>query len=119
MTIKTELDAWLGPVLDDFLPGEYDSFTEAANAYLQQPFRAERDPEDQAANQAEDDAALSAILQHILDEDTLANVVSRYRQAEAELTGWIRGMAARGMSEVQIAEETGLARVTVRRRIGK
>ena len=39
--------------------------------------------------------------------------------ADHALTGWVRGMAALGMSEARISEEARLARATVRRRLGK
>lgn len=110
---------WLGPAADDLTTEQRATFESRADAYYNLPLHADRDPEDQSAHAAEDDAALSAILQHILGEGSLMGAAREARQAQAALTGWVQGMAASGMSESQIAEQSGLARDTVRLRLGK
>ena len=72
-----------------------DERDRAADAYYALPLHRQRDPDDAIADSAEDDAALTAILQHILDEDSLMGAARRARQAQLELDGWIRAMAAR------------------------
>ncbi|GAB4097622.1 hypothetical protein GCM10028787_30970 [Brachybacterium horti] len=110
---------WLGQVLDKLTESQRAQFTLAADAYYEQPHIVSRDDMDTAANQADDDAALGAILQHIRREGSLASAAADARDADHVLTGWVRGMAALGMSETRISEETRLARATVRRRLGK
>lgn len=114
-----DLTAWLGPAADDLTAEQRDAFDHAARAYYAQPHHANRDPEDAAANQAEDDAALAAILQTILGEDSLASAARRKRQADLELDGWIRATAALGATERTLEEQSGLARMTVRKRLGR
>lgn len=110
---------WIGPVLDKLTETQRARFTLAADSYYEQPHIASRDDMNMDANTADDDAALGAILQHILREGSLASAGAEVRDAEHVLTGWVRGMAALGMSEIQISQESGLARATVRRRLGK
>lgn len=110
---------WLGVGAADLTADQRDTFDSAADAYFALPFHADRDPEDLTANTAEDDAALSAILQTVLHEDSLMGAARRARQAQLELDGWIRATAALGTSEVEIAADAGLARMTVRKRLGK
>lgn len=110
---------WLGDAYDDLNEGVIESFTDAANAYYAQEHIAQRDPEEVHANSAEDDHALSAILQSLLHEDSLPAVAHRAREAEEVLQGWIRAQAALGTPETIIARQSGLARDTVRKRLGK
>lgn len=117
--LTTGLTDWLGPAADDLTDEQRADFDAAARAYYAQPHHADRDPEDTAANQAEDDAALAAILQSILGEDTLASAARRKRQADLELDGWIRATAALGATERTLEEQSGLARMTVRKRLGR
>ncbi|MDO5662859.1 MAG: hypothetical protein Q4G40_09200 [Brachybacterium sp.] len=108
---------WLGPA--DLTDDQRDCFTAAADAYYDLPMHAGRDPEDVIADTAEDDAALTAILQAILREDSLMGAARRARQATADLDGWVRDMSAMGWSEHEIARDSGLSRITVRSRLGK
>lgn len=117
--LTTGLTAWLGPAADDLTDEQRATFDHAARTYYAQPHHADRDPEDTAANQAEDDAALTAILQSILGEDTLRAAVARAAQAELERDAWIRATAALGASERELVEQTGWARMTVRKRLGR
>lgn len=110
---------WLGDAHNDLNEGVIKAFTDAANAYYAQEHIAQRDPEDAIANSAEDDHALSAILQALLHEDNLPAVAHRTREAEKVLQGWIRAQAALGTPETTIAQQSGLARDTVRKRLGK
>lgn len=114
-----EYTDWLAHAADDLNPGQLEAFTDAADAYFELPFHAQRDPEEAIADSAEDDHALTAILQDILMESSLIAAAREARQAQDMLDGWIRGMAARGVPESQIAEESQLARGTVRKRLGK
>lgn len=117
--MDTDLTAWLGPAADDLTDEQRAAFDDAARAYFALPLHTERDPADDLANSAEDDDALSAILQDILGEGSLMEATRVLWAAQHAHTGWIRAMAARGMSEVQIAEQSGITRVTVRKRLGK
>jgi len=110
---------WLGPAAESLTPGQLEAFTDAADAYYDLPFHAQRDPDDAIADSAEDDYALTAILQDILMESSLMTAAREVREAQDALTGWVRGMAARGVPEARIAEQSQLARDTVRKRIGK
>lgn len=119
MTDTTTYRDWLGDTYSDLNEGTLEAFTDAANAYYAQDHIARRDPDDVHANATEDDYALSAILQSLLREDTLPAVSHRAHKANEELTGWIRGQAALGVPETTIAQQAGLARDTVRKRLGK
>src|SRR5699024_12136723 len=98
-------DDWLAHVADYLTPGQLESFSDAADAYFELPLHAQRDPENAITDSAEDDHALMAILRDILMESSLMTAAREARQAQSVLDGWIRGMAARGVSESQIAEE--------------
>lgn len=108
---------WLGDA--DLTPEQLEAFETRADAYYALPLHADRDPDDAVADSAEDDAALSAILQHVLHEDSLMGAARRARQAEAELTGWVRAMAATGLAERALAEQSGISRMTIRKWLGK
>lgn len=110
---------WLGPAADDLTAEQRETFDRAADAYYRLPFHEQRDPEDVSANAAEDDYALSAILQTILREGSLETAAREARMAQDALDGWVRGTAAMGVPETEIAERSWLARMTVRKRIGK
>src|SRR5690625_6846421 len=81
---------WLAHAADDLTPEQREEFDRTADAYYALPFHAQRDPEDAIADSAEDDAALTAILQRILGEDSLMSAARRAWQAQLELEGWIR-----------------------------
>jgi hypothetical protein len=110
---------WLAHATDDLTTEQLDAFTAAADAYYAQPHHEQRDPEDAIADSAEDDAALTAILQHVLGESSLETTAREARAAQEALTGWVRAAAALGTSESKIAERSWLARDTVRKRLGK
>lgn len=110
---------WLAHAADDLTPEQREEFDRTADAYYALPFHAQRDPEDAIADSAEDDAALTAILQRILGEDSLMSAARRAWQAQLELEGWIRAEAAAGTPERTIEEHSGFARMTIRTRIGK
>lgn len=115
----TDYTAWLGPAADELTADQLDAFTTAADDYYALPLHGARDPEDDAANAAEDDYALTAILQAILREGTLRQAAAQVREAEAARDGWIRASAAMGIPEGTIADRAGVTRVTVRKRLGK
>lgn len=114
-----ECPDWLTQALEQMTYAQRAQFTLAAEAYAQQPHIAARGTDDPGEHQADDDAAHLAILQHILQQGSLAGAAAEVRDADHALTGWIRGMHALGMSETRIAEGARLARATVRRRLGK
>lgn len=118
-TGQNELIAWLGPARNEMTIVQLEEFMVAVNAYYDLPLHERRDPEERFADQAEDDAAMSAILQSILKEDSLAAAAHRAREAQDALDGWIRASAALGVPESTIASVTGLHRKTIRTRIGK
>lgn len=110
---------WLGPAADDLTDDQRETFDRAADAYYRLPFHEQRDPEDITANAAEDDHVLTAILQAILREGSLETAAREARMAQAALDGWVRASAAMGMSERDIEQRSQLARMTVRKRLGK
>lgn len=110
---------WLGDAYDDLNEGVIEKFTDAAGAYEEQEHVIHRDPEDKTAYYDEDDSALSAILQSLLHEDSLAAVASRASKARDELRAWVRAQAALGVPESAIAEQSRLSRTTVRSWLGK
>lgn len=110
---------WLAHAADDLTPEQRETFDATADAYYALPLHAQRDPDDAAADSAEDDAALTAILQRILHEESLMGAARRARLAQLELDGWIRAEAARGVPERVLEEQSGLSRMTVRKRLGK
>ncbi|MDN5653960.1 MAG: hypothetical protein L0J57_00045 [Brachybacterium sp.] len=110
---------WLAHAADDLTDEQRETFDSVANAYFALPFHTKRDPADAVADSAEDDAALSAILQKILGEDSLMGAARRARQAEIDLDGWVRSEAAAGASERTLEEQSGLSRMTVRKRLGR
>lgn len=119
MTDTTTYRDWLGDAYSGLNEGTLVAFTDAADAYYQQKHHDQRDPAHPSDYASEDDAALSAILQSLEREDSLARVAQRAREVDEALTGWVRAEAALGTPETVIAEGAGLARDTVRRRLGK
>lgn len=110
---------WLSIAADDLTDEQRATFESRADAYYALPLHADRDPDDAVADSAEDDAALTAILQDILGEDSLMGAARRARQAEAELIGWVRGMHTAGTPERVLAEQSGISRMTIRKWLGK
>lgn len=113
----SDYTGWLDPAT--LTDEQRERFDTAADAYYALPLHADRDPEDVVADSAEDDAALTAILQSILGEDSLMGAARRARQAQTELDGWIRAAHVLGMSERDIEQDAGLARMTIRKRLGR
>lgn len=111
--------AWLGPAAEDLTPDQLERFTRAADMYYALPLHEGRDPQDRDQCQAEDDAALSAILQSILGEGTLTEAGERDRAARAALIGWVRAAHAMGEPILSIAQRAGITRPTVRAWIGR
>lgn len=103
----------------DLTTEQREAFEAAADAYYALPYVHSRDPEDDIANVAEDDHALTAILQSILGEDTLTMAGIRAHEAQNQLDGWVRASAALGVPERTIEEQSGLSRMTIRKRLGK
>lgn len=118
-TRDTPYRDWLGDAYDDLNDGVIEAFTDAADTYFTQKHHQERDPEHPQETANQDDVALSAILQSLLHEDTLRSVAQRARDSESVLTGWVRAQVALDVSESEVAKQAGLARDTVRRRLGK
>lgn len=110
---------WLGPAADDLTTEQRETFESRADDYYSLPLHAQRDPDDAVADSAEDDAALTAILQAVLHEDSLMGAARRARQAQAELIGWVRAGAAAGTAERTLAEQSGISRMTIRKWLGK
>lgn len=116
MFIEESLQAWLRPANHELTDEQFDAFVAAVKQYYELPFRKGQDAQDFLD---EDEEALNAILQTLLNEDTLEAVASRSQRAEAQLNAWIRAAAAFDMSEAEIARKTSLHRSTVRARLGK
>src|SRR5699024_7647174 len=107
---------WLAHAADDLTPEQREEFDSTADAYYALPFHAQRDPEDAIADSAEDDAALTAILQRILGEDSLMSAAGRAWPAELDLQGCMRAESSAGTRARLIEELAGFARVTIRPR---
>ena len=116
MFIEESLQAWLRPANHELTDEQFDAFVATVKQYYELPFREGQDAQDFLD---EDQEALNAILQTLLNEDTLEAVASRSQRAEAQLNAWIRAAAAFDMSEAEIARKTSLHRSTVRARLGK
>jgi hypothetical protein len=115
---RYELEAWLGPALEDMTGEQVDTL----HAVVEEIH--ERWPDRDEG--PERDAASVAALQHMLGEVSLrerGELLGRAREAEREAVVSSRQaalMAVRdGVSESQAAREAGLDRMTVRRMLGK
>ena len=114
----TDFTAWLGSAADDMTPEQRARFdAEAPEILAMWP-----DPDDQA----ERDAALSALVQYLLGETSPTEAgyqLTRARIALAEALAAAKVLARfavqDGMSEVQAAAQVGLDRMTVRKVLGK
>ena len=114
-----ELNAWLG---DTELTGEQrDAFARMVEVI------ADRDPgRGQHPDEESITEAMAGALQVLLGDDTLEGLSAAWQRARAvereameRLTGAIIAEAQGGAPEVQIAERAGVARMTVRRALGK
>lgn len=116
-----ELDAWLGDTeLTDEQRGAFARMVEAiADRY---PGREHgQHPDEESITEA-----MTGALQVLLGDDTLEGLSAAWQRARAaereameRLTGAIIAEAQCGAPEVQIAERAGVARMTVRRALGK
>lgn len=108
-TQRHELEAWLGPALDDMSTEQVDAMLAAVHAWEALPAH---DPDDS-------DAVLSGILQHILGELDLAGLGQEYRRARLAVEAFTLGAVLAGKPEAEAARESTLDRMTVRRMLGK
>lgn len=115
-TRRHELEAWLGPALDELTPEQVDQLHRESDRI------GERypDPDDQDLR----DAALSAATQYLLGETSIDDVGRelteiRLREARAYAAAYqIATLAAEaGMPEAEVARRVGIDRMTVRRKI--
>jgi hypothetical protein len=113
-----DYSGWLEAAAPDLTDEERKDFVTAANAYYTLPAIARRSGDDIAAA-ADDHCALTAILQLIRGEESLAAIASSAREAQARLNAWVRASAALGVPEGEIAELTQLSLPAVRARLGK
>lgn len=104
-----EMEAWLGPALEEMAPEQVEQFVAADRAWCALPGH---DPDDS-------DDVLSAALQHILGELDLADVCQQYRRAQARAHAWTLGAVLAGMPEAQAVRLSTLARNTIRKMQGK
>ena len=120
---RTELEAWLGPALDDMTDEQVDTFAALVERIAgRYPGRdSGQHPDEEAMGEA-----MSGALMILLGDDTLAGLGgewARARQAEREamarLTGAIIAASGAGRAETEIAAETGLTRRSVRKALGK
>ena len=116
-----ELDAWLGDT--ELTDEQRDAFARTVEAIADRyPGRDHgQHPDEESITEA-----MTGALQVLLCDDTLEGLSAawpRTRAAEREamerLTGAIIAEAQGGAPEVQIAERAGVARMTVRRALGK
>lgn len=111
-----ELDAWLGgtPATDEQVEALHRCHTILSARYPDA---------DEAGDRA---AAFSAAAQVILGDATVAGLVEVHNAArrvslaaQVKMTGAVVAAIALGASEAGLATETGLARMTVRKALGK
>ncbi|HLS44303.1 MAG TPA: hypothetical protein VK045_02605 [Ornithinicoccus sp.] len=115
MNTRYDLQNWLGDFASDVTDEQLDRLVDAANTIDERwP-----DPDDRMLREA----ALSAACQVILGDDTLEGIAEEWRKARrierermASLTG---ALIATPGSERELAERSGVARMTVRKAIGK
>ena len=116
-----ELDAWLGDT--ELTDEQRDAFARMVEAI------ADRYPGREYGQHPDEESiteAMTGALQILLGDDTLEGLSVAWQRARAvereameRLTGAIIAEAQGGAPEVQIAERAGVARMTVRRALGK
>ena len=120
---RYELEAWLGPALDDMTAEQVDAFAAMVDRIeTRYPGRDHgQHPDEEAAVEA-----MSGALMVLLGDDALAGLAGEWsrvkraeREAMARLTGAIIAASTAGRMETEIAAETGLNRGTVRKALGK
>lgn len=117
----TDYTAWLGPAADDMTPDQRAAFNRAADRINANY----ADPDDSA----EASAAMSAACQVILGDAALADLGRKLadarriaHEAMSALTGGIIGTVEASpytLSEVELAGQAQVARMTVRKALGK
>lgn len=114
---RHELEAWLGPALDDLTSEQIDRLAAEAN-------RLSERYDDDHLN--EWNAAMSAAVQYVLGETTVEDAGHRLtaaRRTEAETYAASQQVAVMavtdGMSEEKAAQAAGISRMIVRRALGK
>lgn len=114
-----ELDAWLGDT--ELTDEQRDAFARTVEAIADRYPGREQHPDEESIAEA-----MSGALQVLLGDDTLEGLSAAWQRARAaereameRLTGAIIAEAQGGAPEVQIAERAGVARMTVRRALGK
>jgi len=117
--LRREWAPWLGPAADEMSDEQIEQLAAAAQVVD------ERWP-DEPDYQEERTAALSAIVQVLIGDESLEKIAEQWRrarlaeiEARAALTGALAGMKAAGVSEVKLAERAGITRLTVRKHLGK
>lgn len=113
----TDYPPQLSPVIERLSDSQRQEFEAAAAAYFALPLHAHRDAQRSDEDCADDDAALAAILQDLTDHGSIEQAAAEVRDAEFILTGWIRGLAARGVASEQIAQRAGMSPDAVRARL--
>ena len=116
-----ELDAWLGDT--ELTDEQRDAFARMVEAI------ADRYPGREHGQHPDEESiteAMTGALQVLLCDDTLEGLSAAWQRTRAaerdameRLTGAIIAEAQGGAPEVQIAERAGVARMTVRRALGK
>jgi hypothetical protein len=104
-----ELQAWLGPALDDMSADQLDTMLSAVHTWEALPAH---DPDDS-------DAVLSGMLQQLLGELDLAAMGQAYRRARLAVEAATLGAVLAGKPEASAARESTLDRMTIRRMLGK
>lgn len=115
---RLETEVWLEQFAPELPEDERERFEDAVGRYYELPAIAGRRRFPMESLQ-EDYRVFGAILQAMRHEDSLAAVSLRAGEAQAELNAWIRGTAALGATEAQLAEQSGLPRAAVHARLGR
>lgn len=116
---KADVIAWLGEAAADVTPDQVDALVDAALAV------AARYPDEDDEQQEREDA-LSGAAQVILGDDTLRGIADEWRAAAARaesarcvMVGAITARSLAGVSDLAVADEAGVTRVTVAVALGK
>jgi hypothetical protein len=109
---RYELEAWLGPALDDMTADQVDRMAAAVAAWEALPGLPDHDPDDAPS-------VLTGMLQHILGELDLTAMGADYRRARALVEAATLGAVLAGMPEAAAARQSTLDRMSIRRWLGK
>lgn len=114
-TQRHEIEAWLGPALDDMTPEQVDAAAAASDAIHT------RWPDPDLADTRE--TALNTAVQVILGEAQLPDVAADYLTARnierARLAALTGALVATPGSERHLADQAGVARGTVRKALNR